>query len=53
MARMMFEKTGSSDNMTKKGFWREELEGFLSREECRDSANIPATYLDILVILSA
>lgn len=53
MARMMFEKTGSSDNMTKKRFWREELEGLLSCEECGDSANIPATYLDILVILSA
>lgn len=53
MARMMFEKTGSSENMTKKGFWREELETWLSCEECGDSANIPATYLDILVILSA
>lgn len=53
MARMMFEKTGSSENMTKKGFWREELEALLSCEECGDSANIPATYLDILATLSA
>lgn len=53
MARMMFEKTGSRDNMTDKGFCREELATLLSCEECGDSANIPATYLDILAILSA
>lgn len=35
MAWMMFEKTGSSENMTQKGFWREELETLLSCEECR------------------
>jgi len=50
---MVFEKTSSSDNMTKKRFWKEELETLLSCEECGGSANIPATYLDILAILSA
>lgn len=39
--------------MAKKGFWREELETVFSCAWCGDSANIPATYLDILVILSA
>lgn len=39
--------------MAKKGFWREELETVFSCGWCGDSANIPATYLDILVILSA
>lgn len=53
MAQMMFKKTGSSGNVTDKGFWREELETLLSCEECGDTANIPATYLDILAILSA
>lgn len=50
---MMIERRGSCCNMAKKGFWREELETVFSCGWCGDRVSILATYLDILVILSA
>lgn len=39
--------------MTEKRLLSKAVETLLCREECEDSASTPATYLDILAILSA